>query len=83
MRSPDDEPQTDLESAPEVVERALAASHADGCVVIVREASSVNARFAVNSATSNGRTRSRDVTVVSVVNGTQGVAAASVARWAP
>ena len=73
-------PEAVFESAPEVVERALAASHADGCVVIVREASSVNARFAVNSATSNGRTRSREVTVVSIVNGPQGVAAASVAR---
>jgi predicted Zn-dependent protease len=73
-------PEVAFESAPDVVERALAASHADGCIVIVREASSVNARFAVNSATSNGRIRSRDVTVVSVVNGPHGVAAASVAR---
>ncbi len=69
-----------LTPAPEVVERALAASRADGCVVIVREASSVNARFAVNTATSNGRIRSREVTVVSMVDGSQGVAAASVAR---
>ena len=69
-----------LTPAPEVVERALAASRADGCVVIVREVSSVNARFAVNTATSNGRVRSREVTVVSVVDGAEGVAAASVAR---
>ncbi|MGC2168920.1 MAG: metallopeptidase TldD-related protein [Acidimicrobiales bacterium] len=69
-----------LTPAADVVERALAASRADGCVVIVREISSVNARFAVNTATSNGRIRSRDVTVVSIVEGPQGVSAASVTR---
>ena len=65
-------PEPTLTPAPEVVERALAASRADGCVVIVREASSVNARFAVNTATSNGRVRSREVTVVSIVDGSAG-----------
>ena len=69
-----------LAPAPDVVERALSASRADGCVVIVREVSSVNARFAVNTATSNGCVRSREVTVVSVVDGSDGVAAASVVR---
>lgn len=69
-----------LAPAAEVVEQALAASRADGCVVIVRETSSVNARFAVNTATSNGRIRSRDVTVVSMADGPAGVSAASVGR---
>jgi len=73
-------PEPTLTPAAEVVERALATSRADGCVVIVREISSVNARFAVNTATSNGRIRSRDVTVVSIVEGPQGVSAASVGR---
>lgn len=73
-------PELTLTPAPEVVERALASSRADGCVVIVREISSVNARFAVNTATSNGRIRSREVTIVSVVDGAEGVAAASVGR---
>ena len=69
-----------LTPAPEVIERALSASHADGCIVIVRESSSVNARFAVNTSTSNGLVRSREVTVVSIVNGPQGLAAASMTR---
>ena len=73
-------PELTLTPAPEVVERALASSRADGCVVIVRETSSVNARFAVNTATSNGRIRSREVTIVSIVDGAEGVAAASVGR---
>jgi predicted Zn-dependent protease len=71
-------PDSTLRPAPEVVERALAASDADGCVVIVRDVSNVNVRFAVNTATSNGRVRSREVTVVSIADGPQGVAAASV-----
>ncbi|MDE3065389.1 MAG: TldD/PmbA family protein [Acidobacteriota bacterium] len=73
-------PEPTFAPAPEVVERALAASRGDGCVVIVRESSNVNARFAVNTATSNGRSRSREVTVVSLVNGARGVATASAQR---
>jgi predicted Zn-dependent protease len=73
-------PEPTLTPAPEVIERALSASRADGCVVIVCETSSVNVRFAVNTATSNGRVRSRDVTVVSIVDGPEGLAAASVGR---
>jgi predicted Zn-dependent protease len=73
-------PDPTFTPAPDVVERALAANRADGCVVIVRETSNVNVRFAVNSATSNGRARSREVTVVSVVDGPHGAAAASVVR---
>jgi predicted Zn-dependent protease len=73
-------PEPTLAPAADVVEQALAASRADGCVVIAREISSVNARFAVNTATSNGRIRSRDVTVVSIVDGPRGVSAASIGR---
>jgi len=73
-------PDPSFATAPDVVARALAASRADGCVVIVRETSNVNVRFAVNSATSNGRSRSREVTVVSVVDGPHGPSAASVVR---
>ncbi|MGC2175133.1 MAG: metallopeptidase TldD-related protein [Acidimicrobiales bacterium] len=73
-------PEPILTPAAEVVERALAASTADGCVVIVRDTSSVNVRFAVNTATSNGRIRSRDVTVVSIVDAPHGVSAASFGR---
>ncbi len=69
-----------LAPAPEVIERALAASRADACVVIVRESSSVNTRFAVNTATSNGLVRDREVTVHSIVDGPAGIGAASITR---
>ena len=38
----------------ELVERALAASTADDCVVLVEEASSTNLRWANNTLTTNG-----------------------------
>ena len=58
MTSADAEPQG-------FVEAALAASAADGCVVIATEHSEANLRFARNSLTTNGQMRSRDVTVIS------------------
>jgi predicted Zn-dependent protease len=61
-----------LPPAHEVVEAALERSSLDGCVVLVRERSSVNVRFAVNTTTSNGLRRSRDVTVISVLDGADG-----------
>jgi predicted Zn-dependent protease len=73
--SPSDE---GMAPAAEVVERALALSRADGCVVIVVEGSWVNARFAMNTSTSNGLTRTREVSVVSFVDGPAGISAASV-----
>ncbi|MYR61838.1 TldD/PmbA family protein, partial [Streptomyces sp. SID625] len=48
----------------EIVERALALSRADGCVVIADEESSVNLRWAGNALTTNGVTRGRTLTVV-------------------
>jgi predicted Zn-dependent protease len=64
----------------DLVERALAASRADGCVVIARESSSVNLRFAGNTLTTNGAMRSRSVTVVAVVDGVAGTASGVVTR---
>ena len=49
----------------EVVERALAASGARGCVVIVEEVSQAEVRFANNTTTTNGVRRNRRVAVVS------------------
>ncbi|HEY5023881.1 MAG TPA: metallopeptidase TldD-related protein [Acidimicrobiales bacterium] len=49
----------------EVVERALAASTAQGCVVIVEEVSQAEVRFANNTTTTNGVRRDRRVAVVS------------------
>lgn len=67
-------------SPSEVVEAGLACSAADGCIVLVREHSSVNVRFAVNTTTSNGLHRSRDVTVISIVESQGGPAVGSVTR---
>ncbi|MFD8807042.1 metallopeptidase TldD-related protein [Streptomyces sp. NPDC059597] len=66
----------------EVVERALALSRADGCVVIADEYSTANLRWAGNALTTNGVTRGRTLTVIATVNGQQGTAAGVVSRSA-
>ncbi len=65
-------------SGAEVVERALALSKADGCIVIVEERSSANLRFAGNTLTTNGAVRGRSVSVISVVGDAVGVRSATV-----
>ena len=57
----------------ELVDRALSVSSADECVVIVEEVSEANLRWASNTLTTNGVTRSRDVTVIAVVDQCVGV----------
>jgi predicted Zn-dependent protease len=64
----------------ELVERALAASTADGQVAFVVESSEANLRWASNSLTTNGSMRSRQVVVVSFVDGGAGMAAGTVSR---
>jgi len=64
----------------DVVEKALAASTADGQVAFVVESSEANLRWAGNSLTTNGSMRSREVVVVSFVDGGAGMAAGTVAR---
>src|SRR3954465_1733992 len=64
----------------DVVEKALAASTADGQVAFVVESSEANLRWAKNSLTTNGSMRSRQVVVVSFVDGGAGTAAGTVAR---
>ncbi|SFK42142.1 TldD/PmbA family protein [Geodermatophilus ruber] len=64
----------------EVVEKALAASTADGQVAFVVESSEANLRWANNSLTTNGSMRSRQVVVISFVDGGAGMAAGTVAR---
>ncbi len=66
--------------APELVERALSASTADGCLVVATEHTEANLRWAANSLTTNGRMRSRSVTVVSVVGAGAGTAVGTVSR---
>jgi predicted Zn-dependent protease len=64
----------------ETVERALALSRADGCIVIADESSSANLRWANSTLTTNGLTRSRQVTVIATVGSGTGTAAGVVSR---
>ena len=64
------------------MERALALSKADGCVVVTTERSEANLRWAATALTTNGSMRSRKVAVISVVNGATGTAAGVVERSA-
>ncbi|HSN06939.1 MAG TPA: metallopeptidase TldD-related protein [Candidatus Angelobacter sp.] len=67
-----------MSSPQEMVERALAASTSRACVVLVRSQSVANLRWARNTLTTNGETRSTTVSVVAVVDVPGGVAAGSV-----
>jgi predicted Zn-dependent protease len=67
-------------TAQELVERSLAASTADDQITFVVESSEANLRWAGNSLTTNGAMRSRQVVVVSFVDGGSGVAAGTVSR---
>jgi predicted Zn-dependent protease len=62
----------------DVVERALALSRADDCVVVLRESSAVNLRWANNTLTTNGSARTRHLTVISVIGQSVGTRSASV-----
>ncbi|GAA4729376.1 metallopeptidase TldD-related protein [Modestobacter marinus] len=67
-------------SPQQLVEAALAASQADGSVVYVTDSSEANLRWASNSLTTNGAMRSRQVVVISFVDGGAGMATGTVAR---
>jgi predicted Zn-dependent protease len=69
-------------SAPmqELVEHALAASTADGCIVIGQEHSETNLRWAGNSLTTNGQMRSRSITVISTFDKPDGTSVGVVTR---
>ncbi|MBX6168264.1 MAG: TldD/PmbA family protein, partial [Thermobispora bispora] len=64
----------------EMVERALALSEADDCIVIVDEGSTANLRFAGNTLTTNGVGRSSRTTVISIVGDRAGVVSRSAVR---
>jgi predicted Zn-dependent protease len=64
----------------ETVERALAASRADDCIVIATESSDANLRWAGNTLTTNGVTRSRQLTVIALRGKSGGVASGVVSR---
>jgi len=64
----------------ETVERALAAARCDECVVIADETSSANLRWAANSLTTDGVSRSRQLTVIAISRGKEGASAGVVSR---
>jgi predicted Zn-dependent protease len=64
----------------ETVERALQLSRTDDCVVIAEESSGANLRWAGNTLTTNGVTRSRRLTVIAIAHKAEGIAAGVVSR---
>ncbi|WP_433232752.1 metallopeptidase TldD-related protein [Actinomadura formosensis] len=66
----------------EAVERALSLSRAEDCIVIADEASTANLRWAGNTLTTNGVTRSNRLTVIALRHTAGGVAAGVVSRSA-
>ncbi|MFN2496797.1 MAG: metallopeptidase TldD-related protein [Pseudonocardiaceae bacterium] len=69
---------TALIAAGELTEAVLAASKADGCIVLLTETSEANLRWANSTMTTNGHTRSRSFSVISVVDGPAGPAVGTV-----
>ncbi len=64
----------------ETVERALALSRTDDCVVIADESSGANLRWAGNTLTTNGVTRSRRLTVIAIAHKAGGASTGVVSR---
>ncbi len=62
----------------DLVEHALATSRADDCIVIVRDQTRANLRWANNTLTTNGVTHGLDVTVISFARGAEGIGTGSV-----
>ncbi|MEV8637489.1 metallopeptidase TldD-related protein [Streptosporangium sp. NPDC051023] len=67
-------------SPQEIIEKALDLSTADDTVVIVDETSSANLRFAGNTLTTNGVTRSSQLTVISIAGRGVGVVSRAAVR---
>ncbi len=64
----------------QLVEQALALSSASGCMVIGEELTAANLRWAGNSLTTNGQMHSRKLTVISIVDGTDGTRSGVASR---
>jgi predicted Zn-dependent protease len=64
----------------DVIERALALSKADGSIVIVNDGSTANLRWASNTLTTNGVAELRTVTVIAVIDGSDGTSSGVVSR---
>ena len=67
-------------SPQEAVERALAASRSEDCVVIAEETSSANLRWAGNTLTTNGVSSSRQLTVIAIDRRAEGASAGIISR---
>ncbi len=67
-------------SPAETVERALAAARSDDCVVIAEETSAANLRWAGNTLTTNGVSRSRQLTIIAIDRRGDAAAAGVVSR---
>jgi predicted Zn-dependent protease len=61
-------------SADELTSTALAASKADGCIVLLTDSSEANLRWANNTMTTNGHSTTREFSVISVVHSAHGPA---------
>ena len=64
----------------DTVERALAAARSDDCIVIADESSTANLRWAGNTLTTNGVSRSRQLTVIAISRGPAGTSVGVVSR---
>ena len=64
--------------AAELTEAALAASKADGCIVLLSETSEANLRWANSTMTTNGHSTTRSFSVISVLDGAGGPAVGTV-----
>jgi predicted Zn-dependent protease len=69
---------TTTASVQELVDRALASSTSDDCIVIAHHHTGANLRWANNTLTTNGAMRGIDVTAISFVRQAGGPAAASM-----
>jgi predicted Zn-dependent protease len=66
----------------DLVEHGLKTSRSDGCIVIVRDSTSANLRWARNTLTTNGVMHSVNVTVVAFAGGGEGTASGSTTATA-
>ena len=78
MTSPAINPVTNPVTAQVLVEHGLSVSKSDDCIVLVRESTQANLRWANNTLTTNGITHSAAVSVIAFVHQDSGIAAASV-----
>src|SRR5258707_5876495 len=71
----------DIQMSPQnTIERALAVAQCDDCIVIADETSSANLRWAGNTLTTNGVSRSRQLTVIAISRSGAGTSVGVVSR---